>query len=344
MATKNETKERALATTDGGLSQALESYGWQPPDTVREYINLLISYKAIMKEGHDYGVIPGTDRPTLLQPGADTLCRAGKLVKGEPRIEKIEDWDRGFFHYEVKMPICREDGTPIAWGVGSCNSKESRYAYRWMPEFKLSDRQRAQARDEGWLKEQRKAKTGKQYTWYRVPNDDPYSLVNTLLKMATKRAYVSATLAATGAHRVFTQDVGDAEDEAVIIEGEVVESSEPPSPPPQRERPAPPEPARAVAGELEDIDKECVAEDGTVDGPKLLAYMKRYDVSSQDLARAIGLPDGEKPTARNVQEWMQGGGGTLGMAFGWIRDSRQEKEKDDGEAQADADAEQPELV
>ena len=43
----------------------------------------------------------------------------------------------------------------------------------------------------------------------KVENDDPYTLANTILKMSQKRAHIAATLNATGASRIFTQDIED---------------------------------------------------------------------------------------------------------------------------------------
>lgn len=48
---------------------------------------------------------------------------------------------------------------------------------------------------------------------YRIPNDDIYSLVNTILKMGEKRSLVAATLIAVNASDYFTQDMED------IVEG-----------------------------------------------------------------------------------------------------------------------------
>ncbi len=44
---------------------------------------------------------------------------------------------------------------------------------------------------------------------YRVPNEEIFSLVNTILKMADKRAFVGATLIACNASDYFTQDIED---------------------------------------------------------------------------------------------------------------------------------------
>lgn len=58
-------------------------------------------------------------------------------------------------------------------------------------------------------------KNGKKPGWeidgstYRIPNNDIFSIVNTLDKMAQKRALVAAVLIGTAASRFFTQDVED---------------------------------------------------------------------------------------------------------------------------------------
>lgn len=65
-------------------------------------------------------------------------------------------------------------------------------------------------------KGKRSTKKGDEYeTWeidttvYRVPNEDVFSQVNTLQKMAQKRALVAATLIAVNASEFFTQDLED---------------------------------------------------------------------------------------------------------------------------------------
>lgn len=198
--------------------------GWvMLPATVRERLVQLSQYKQIMAEGEDYGIIPGTQKPTLYQPGADTLCIAAGLRTGQPIVTATEDWDKPFFHYNVLLPLyAADDPKPVAWGVGSANSREERYAYRWIPTWQLTEEEKERAKAEGWQTRWRVSK-GKRYLFYRAPNEEMYSLVNTLQKMAVKRAYISATLRATGAHRVFTQDVEDIPSLADTIEGEVRE-------------------------------------------------------------------------------------------------------------------------
>jgi hypothetical protein len=53
-------------------------------------------------------------------------------------------------------------------------------------------------------------------TMYGIPNEDIFDLVNTISKMAQKRALVAAALNATGASAVFTQDQEDFTDFGLI--------------------------------------------------------------------------------------------------------------------------------
>lgn len=80
-------------------------------------------------------------------------------------------------------------------------------------------------------------------TLYRVPNEDVFDLVNTLQKMAQKRAIVGAVLLATNASEVFTADVEDFEitqpsyteselrPHSVQVESRPVATVQPPIPP-----------------------------------------------------------------------------------------------------------------
>ena len=47
---------------------------------------------------------------------------------------------------------------------------------------------------------------------YRIENDNPQDLANTILKMAKKRSFVDGILTVTGASRIFTQDIEDIND------------------------------------------------------------------------------------------------------------------------------------
>jgi len=156
-----------------------------------------------LKEGHDYGKIPGTDKPTLLKPGAEKIFMLMGLTSHYEVTEKVEDYENGFFAYTVRCSLDRS-GLPITQGLGHANTKEARYARRWLTEKRLPE-----GVDKGNL--QKREKTGQygKYTEYLVENDDPFTLVNTVLKMAKKRAQVDAALTVGSLSELFTQDLDD---------------------------------------------------------------------------------------------------------------------------------------
>ena len=124
---------------------------------------------SVMVEGVDFGKIPGTPKPTLYKPGAEKLAEIYGLAPTTEVVNRVEDWQDGFFHYEVRVRLVhKRTGVVVAEGIGSCNSKEKRYR-----------------------------------------NQDQFTIVNTILKMAKKRALIDATLSATRSSGTFTQDVED---------------------------------------------------------------------------------------------------------------------------------------
>lgn len=128
--------------------------------------------KRYMIKGEDYGEVPGIPKPTLLKPGAEKLCDVYGFSKMVEVKNRVEDWEKGFFHYEVKVTLTnKRTGLVEAEGVGSCNSKEKKYRYQ-----------------------------------------DAYTIVNTVLKMGKKRALIDAVLSATRSSGMFTQDIEDLDD------------------------------------------------------------------------------------------------------------------------------------
>lgn len=209
----------------------------------------------VLREGYDFGVIPGTHKPTLLKAGAEKLCSAFGLSPEFVPTTEVEDFDKPLFFYRYTCHLRHiETGKVLATGVGSCNSMESKYGFRWMPEHEVPPHHdksellsRVDSIDEFefainkaetsgkygkpasyWQKFKdamadgtaekfsKSTSSGKSYdAWritdvtYRVPNDDVYSIVNTIDKMAQKRALIAAVLIGVNASEFFTQDVED---------------------------------------------------------------------------------------------------------------------------------------
>jgi len=211
--------------------------------------------KQVLKNNIDYGVIPGTgkqgqEKKCLMKPGAEKLMSFfGYAVKFE-MVEKTEDWtgvDHGgepFFYYLARAVVLRGDRV-IAEGDGSCNSWEKKYRWR-NSERKCpacgSETIFISKQDGGWFCWVKKGGCGAKFAQNepaiitqvpgKTPNPDIFDQVNTLLKMAEKRALIAATLISTNASEYFTQDLDDnaPSDYSEAIDGEFDQESQQPRP------------------------------------------------------------------------------------------------------------------
>jgi ribosomal protein L37AE/L43A len=183
--------------------------------------------KKLMKDGVDYGKIPGCgDKPALLQPGADKLCNLFGLTLQYDFHEKVEDWSgeqhagEPFFYYQVAVRVYRGEYL-MGEGVGSCSSRESKYrwrnAERTCPQCGKANIRKS--REGGWYCWRKTEGCGTVFNdgdpaiegqqTGRKANPDIYDAVNTILKISYKRAKISGVVNATSASEFFTQDVED---------------------------------------------------------------------------------------------------------------------------------------
>jgi hypothetical protein len=173
---------------------------------------------AIMKEGEHYGVIPGTDKPTLLKPGAEKLGMTFRLAPVYA-IDK-RDLPNGHREYEITCTLTHiATGAMVGQGVGICTTMESKYRYRKDAAFEVLDdpipndakENKAEYRKQGFGMR----KVDGAWCWVkygkdeRIENPDIADTYNTVLKMAKKRAHVDAILTATAASDIFAQDIED---------------------------------------------------------------------------------------------------------------------------------------
>jgi hypothetical protein len=163
--------------------------------------------KNLLSRGSDFNTIPGCGtKPTLLKPGAEKIADALGLYDEYEIIEKTEDWDKPLFYYKYRC-VLKQRGSNmiIATGIGSCNSWESKYRWRKVFAWDATENDKNIA----IRTEMRKKKSGQgTYPVYVIPNDDIFTQLNTIDKMAQKRAKVAATLN-LGFSEMFTQDIED---------------------------------------------------------------------------------------------------------------------------------------
>lgn len=183
----------------------------------------------VLVQDVDYGVIPGTDKPVLLKPGAEKICAFFGYVPDIQVVAEIEDWKgkrfgEPLFYYRYRVSLLK-DGQPVGQGEGSANTWESKY--RWRNAARkcpaCGKETIIKGKEEyggGWLCFAKKGGCGAKFAdgdrsiegqeVGRVANPDFADLINTVQKLGQKRAYVAATLSATGASQWFGQDLEDA--------------------------------------------------------------------------------------------------------------------------------------
>ena len=186
--------------------------------------------RKIMVENQDYGVIPGTgSKPALLKAGAEKLCSFFGLEPRYVEVSEEADWTGErhggelFYYVRYRAEVSR-GGRTLGVGEGSCNSWESKYRWRQGARKcpKCGKESIIAGKEEyggGWLCWQKKGGCGAKFAANdeaivgqqvgRIPNPDVADVINTIQKMAQKRALVAAVLIGTGASEFYTQDIED---------------------------------------------------------------------------------------------------------------------------------------
>lgn len=81
-----------------------------------------------MKEGVDYAYFGGTNKPSLLKPGAEKLVELFNFSVKVVILNKNEDYENKNNTYTIKvMLLDKEDGTVEGEGIGCCSQSEERF-------------------------------------------------------------------------------------------------------------------------------------------------------------------------------------------------------------------------
>ncbi len=186
-------------------------------NAVSQQLDLLDEFvRDRLRKDQDYGVIPGTQKSTLLKPGAANVTAAFNC-HAEPCIDQSTvDPSGNFVSYEVHVDLVHNvTGRIMARGFGNANSYEAKYRYRQgrrkCLECGEADFVRRDKNTSGWYCWRKIGGCGAAFDELiapeRVENDNALDLANTLKKMAIKRAEVDAALRLPGVARFFTQDL-----------------------------------------------------------------------------------------------------------------------------------------
>lgn len=206
--------------------------------------------EAVMKRDVHYGVIPGTPKPTMYQPGADVLNVTFRIA---PKIAAVDDLSTSDeVRYRVTVQgVHQMTSEVLAEGLGECSSNEEKYRWRKAICEEEWNETATDRRREKWSKGRQGDKPWKQ----KQVRTSPADVANTVLKMAVKRAKVAMTISATAASDVFAQDLEDLSDELREHLSEEQQSTPAPPQPAQRKseqapakpaEPAPPSPIGLV--------------------------------------------------------------------------------------------------
>lgn len=216
----------ALATFEDSRPKAIIRAEDAPEMSVVDLVARVSKVKEVqrqvMKEGHHYGKIPGVDKDCLFKPGAEVL---GMTFRLDPEFSVDERRDGDHREYLVTCTLYHAPtGTRLGSGLGSCSTRESKYAYRKGERLCPDCGKPAIIKGKkeyggGWVCFAKKGGCSAKFkdgdeaiegqSTDRVPNPDIADIYNTVLKMAVKRAHVAAILFVTCASDVFTQDVED---------------------------------------------------------------------------------------------------------------------------------------
>lgn len=194
---------------------------------VRSQVNQ-IQYllNAILRKGEHYDTIPGTQKLTLMQSGAEKIAYMFHLV---PDYKMEKESIEGFPGHREYTCTCTlyKDGVRVGTAIASCSTMESRY--RWRDGYEdtgqpipsdARDRKQEYRRQGFGMK-----KVNGNWVWVRFierqENPDIADTWNTVCQMAQKRAFVRAVRSTTAASDIFTQDIEDVPAEYVQSDYEV---------------------------------------------------------------------------------------------------------------------------
>ncbi len=147
-----------------------------------------------------YGIIPGTEKPSLWRAGAELLGLTFHL-SGVPEVEQIGG--EGEVAYRIITKLYDASGGLVSVGVGECSSSEEKFAWReaiCQEEFDGTDPTLRR------VKYRRDRDSGEILTVNQI-HTNPADQRNAVLKRASTRSFREAILRGTAASDIFDQQL-----------------------------------------------------------------------------------------------------------------------------------------
>lgn len=145
----------------------------------------------VLVRGRDYGSVPGVPSDFLWDPGASQIIASFSCHVGERRLKSLVD-DGEKIAVIIEVPLLSfSTGNEVGSGIGAASTLETKNKYRWVENPKEWG-----YNDEALKTVKSELRDGK--TKWRIPNPEHDDLLNTIIKMASKRAEVDAATGLPG--------------------------------------------------------------------------------------------------------------------------------------------------
>jgi hypothetical protein len=211
--------------------------------------------EVMLKDVH-YGVIPGTQKPTLYKAGSEKILSTFRIAAYPKEIEDLSNYDEIRYRVKVHGVAMENDQALFGVGIGECSSNEEKYKWR----RPVCDEEYNETPDDRKRMKWSKGFGDKPNYQQKQIRTNPSDVANTILKMAKKRAQIDMTLTATGASDVFDQDL---EDLPEGLAGEVGEKKPPVKAPQKKADAAPAAGTQGVTVGISDVKQQTKKKDGT---------------------------------------------------------------------------------
>ena len=193
---EQSTPSTAVVTQPGGYAVAPHR-AFSPAEIKVKLAMVSELLRDVMVKDVDYGIIPGTKDNSLWKPGGE-LIRMLFGFEVEYDVQQEYDATINLLSLTTTCRLRDESGAVVGMCIGNANSHETKYHYHWVVEADVPD-----TVDKARCVTSMRWANRVQVKHYQVENTAPFALLNTLVKISEKRAFLGAIQVATACSRIF---------------------------------------------------------------------------------------------------------------------------------------------